>query len=271
MIVEPYNSVLAAHNSIETTECCFLIDNEALYDICSTKLDVQSPTYTNLNRIVGQAVSAFTASQRFQGDVNVSFLEMQTNLIPYPRLHFTVLSYAPIVSACRSQLSNYSVREITVGSFEPSNQLVKCSPTDGKYMSCVLLYRGDVSPTDINQSIYDIKSRRGIQFVEWSPTGFKIGVNYMPPTYVPGGDLAPTNKAVCLASNTTAIRRPLCRVIEKFSKLFQRRAFVHHYVGEGLEEATIAEACEDLCSLVGDYTEVNSDAVNDDYQNGEDD
>lgn len=260
-MVEPYNSVLAAHNSIETTECCFLIDNEALYEICSNKLDIQSPTYTNLNRLVGQAVSTFTASQRFQSDVNISLTELQTNLVPYPRLHFTVLSYAPIVSVCKAQLSNYSVREITLGSFEPTSQLVKFAPADGKYMACVLLYRGDVSPTDINQSIYDIKSRRGIQFVEWSPTGFKIGVNYMPPTYVPGGDLAPTNKSVCMASNTTSIRRPLCQLVEKLARMLQRRAFVHHYIGEGLEEASILDAYEDLCTLVGDYTEVNTDAA----------
>ena len=33
-------------------------------------------------------------------------------------------------------------------------------------------------------------SRRTIQFVDWCPTGFKCGINYQPPTVVPGGDLA---------------------------------------------------------------------------------
>ena len=57
-------------------------------------------------------------------------------------------------------------------------------------MACCLLYRGDVVPKDVNASIAQIKTKRSIQFVDWCPTGFKVGINYQPPTVVPGGDLA---------------------------------------------------------------------------------
>lgn len=33
-IVEPYNSILSTHTSIEHTDVSFLVDNEAIYDIC---------------------------------------------------------------------------------------------------------------------------------------------------------------------------------------------------------------------------------------------
>lgn len=52
--------------------------------------------------------------------------------------------------------------------------MVKCDPRHGKYMSCCLLYRGDVTPTDVNNAITNIKSKRSIMFVDWSPTGFKV-------------------------------------------------------------------------------------------------
>jgi tubulin alpha len=45
-----------------------------------------------------------------------------------------------------------------------------------------MLYRGDVEPTEINDAIRDIKNKKAIRFVEWSPTAFKIGINYQPPT-----------------------------------------------------------------------------------------
>ena len=57
-------------------------------------------------------------------------------------------------------------------------------------MACCLLYRGDVVPKDVNAAIATIKTKRSIQFVDWCPTGFKVGINYQPPTVVPGGDLA---------------------------------------------------------------------------------
>jgi tubulin alpha len=75
----------------------------------------------------------------------------------------------------------------------------------GKYMACCLLYRGDVVPKDVNAAIATIKTKRTIQFVDWCPTGFKVGINYQPPTVVPGGDLAKVQRAVCMLSNTTAI------------------------------------------------------------------
>ena len=52
------------------------------------------------------------------------------------------------------------------------------------------MYRGDVVPKDVNAAVATIKTKRTIQFVDWCPTGFKCGINYQPPTVVPGGDLA---------------------------------------------------------------------------------
>lgn len=57
-------------------------------------------------------------------------------------------------------------------------------------MAVCLLFRGDVVPKDVNAAIATIKTKRSIQFVDWCPTGFKVGINYQPPTVVPGGDLA---------------------------------------------------------------------------------
>ncbi len=96
-VVEPYNSILTTHSSIEYTDCAFLVDNEALYAICRRNLDVERPTYTNLNRLLAQVVSSITASLRFKGVLNVDLNEFQVNLVPYPRIHFPLVSYAPII------------------------------------------------------------------------------------------------------------------------------------------------------------------------------
>merc|ERR1711974_235949 len=46
--------------------------------------------------------------------------------------------------------------------------------------ACCLLYRGDVVPKDVNAAIATIKTKRTIQFVDWCPTGFKVGISYQP-------------------------------------------------------------------------------------------
>jgi hypothetical protein len=53
-VVEPYNSVLSTHSLLEHTDVAVLLDNEAIYDICKRSLDIERPTYTNLNRLISQ-------------------------------------------------------------------------------------------------------------------------------------------------------------------------------------------------------------------------
>merc|ERR1739848_797958 len=234
--VEPYNTVLCVHSLLEHTDVTNQVDNEALYDICRRNLDIERPTYTNLNRLLAQVISSLTASLRYDGALNVDITEFQTNLVPYPRIHFMLTSYAPIISAEKAYHEQLSVAEITMSVFEPASMFVKCDPRHGKYMACCMMYRGDVVPKDVNASVSTIKTKRTIQFVDWSPTGFKCGINYQPPTVVPGGDLAKVMRAVCMISNSTAIAEVFSRIDHKFDLMYAKRAFVHWYVGEGMKK-----------------------------------
>ena len=109
-VVEPYNSVLTTHTTLEHSDCSFMVDNEAIYDICRRNLGLERPNYENLNRLIAQGmiywrmrtrkalmlylvVSSITASLRFDGSLNVDLNEFQTNLVPYPRIHFPLVAY----------------------------------------------------------------------------------------------------------------------------------------------------------------------------------
>lgn len=84
---------------------------------------MENPTYTNLNRLQAQVISSITASMRFEGSVNVSLEELQTNLVPYPRIHFPLVTYAPITTPERAMNTVMSVQRITYDCFEPANQV----------------------------------------------------------------------------------------------------------------------------------------------------
>ena len=130
-IVEPYNAILYTHTTLEHCDCAFLVDNQAIYDIARTNLEINRPTYTNLNRLIAQIISSITASLRFEGALNVDLNEFQTNLVPYPRIHYPLATYAPVASADKAYHEKFGVDEITRACFQPNNQMVKCDPTQG--------------------------------------------------------------------------------------------------------------------------------------------
>ena len=166
-------------------------------------------------------------------------------------------SYAPFLSAEKLSHENPTVTQITNECFEGKSQLVKCNPTSGKYMSCCLLYRGDVTPTSVTSAINDVKRKQTVQFVDWCPTGFKVAINDQPPRCHPDSEtkdeIGDPERAVCMISNTTAIGEVWSRLDAKFDLLYSKRAFVHWYCGEGMEEGEFIEARENIAVLEGDY------------------
>lgn len=261
-VVEPYNAVLTTSYTLDHTDCVFIADNEAMYNICKNQLDIDSPNYANLNHLLAQTVSSITASLRFQGTLNADFSDFQTNLVPFPRIHFPVVSYSPIVSKKKCSHQTLSIADITSKCFDTTNRLVKCDNEAGYYMSCCLLYRGDVTSKDVNHAISQIKQKKGVNFVDWSPTGFKIGINSSCPIALDSSDMIFGLRAACMIGNTTAIKTAWSRLNNKYHIMFKKRAFTHWFTGEGMDMSEFIEAQDNILTLEEEYELLMSDKEN---------
>eukprot|EP00494_Astrolonche_serrata_P009829 UN09887 len=100
-IVEPYNGLLSTHWLLDTTDVSLILDNKALYEMCQNEIEYKTPCYSNLNRIIAKVVSSMTQSLRCEGELGVDSNEFQTNLVPFPRIHFVTGSLAPVTSINR--------------------------------------------------------------------------------------------------------------------------------------------------------------------------
>jgi len=266
-VVEPYNAMLSTHWLLDHTEVSLILDNEAIYGICQKQLEVKRPSYRNLNEVIAKVVSSMTAALRFDGELNVDLGEFQTNLVPFPRLHFMTTSLAPVVSTEKSTHEAQTVREITDHVFQPINMLVKYEdfdPVEDKYMAISLNYRGEVKSKEANSTVQWLKQNNKVSFVEWCPTGFKIGLNNTPAAAITGDKMAFNKRNVTMIGNNVAVSRVFTeRINKKYDMMYSQRAFVHWYVGEGMEEGEFSEAREDLGFLEKDYLDVVTEQASD--------
>ncbi|KAG8336918.1 hypothetical protein J6590_035618 [Homalodisca vitripennis] len=74
------------------------------------------------------------------------------------------------------------------------------------------------------------------------------------------GDMAPVPRAVAMLANTTAIAEAWSKVNRKFGLMYAKRAFIHWYYDEGMEEMDFSEAKDDISVLEMDYKEIAKDS-----------
>lgn len=135
-VVEPYNCTLSLHQLTENSEVSICLDNEALYDICQRTLKISNPDYGNLNHLVSSVMAGITTCFRFPGQLNADLRKLAVNLIPFPRLHFFSVGYAPLTASASETFRAVSVPELVSQIFSPENMMAAADPRLGRYLTC---------------------------------------------------------------------------------------------------------------------------------------
>lgn len=244
-VIEPYNATLSCHQLIETVDAAFTIDNEALHDICTRTLKLATPTFANLNSLVSGVMSGITCSLRFPGQLNSDLRKLAVNLVPFTRLHFFLVGLAPLASTASRSYTSLSVAELTQQMFDPRNMMSACDPRNGRYLTASATFRGQISTKEVDDQMIAVQNKNSDRFVDWIPNNIKSSVC----------DIAPSGQKVSAAfvGNTTAIQDVFKRITAQFQAMFKRKAFLHWYINEGMDEMEFTEAESNLNDLINEY------------------
>ncbi|ETO12669.1 hypothetical protein RFI_24704 [Reticulomyxa filosa] len=63
-------------------------------------------------------------------------------------------------------------------------------------------------------------------------------------------------------ANTTAIKQVFQRISAQFAKMFKRKAFLHWYTGEGMDQGEFEESDKNVRDLVTEYQDKQDVVVN---------
>merc|ERR1712170_254526 len=244
-VVEPYNATLSVHQLVENTDETYCIDNEALYDICFRTLKLTTPTYGDLNHLVSLTMSGVTTCLRFPGQLNADPRKLAVNMVPFPRLHFFMPGFAPLTSRGSQQYRALTVPELTQQMFDAKNMMAACDPRQGRYLTVAAMFRGRMSMKEVDEQMLNVQNKNSSYFVEWIPNNVKTAVCDIPPR---GLKMSGT-----FIGNSTAIQELFKRVSEQFTAMFRRKAFLHWYTGEGMDEMEFTEAESNMNDLVSEY------------------
>jgi len=153
--------------------------------------------------------------------------------------------FAPLTSRGSQQYRALTVPELTQQMFDAKNMMCAADPRHGRYLTAACLFRGRMSTKEVDEQMLNVQNKNSSYFVEWIPNNIKVSVCDIPPKGL--------KMAVAFAGNSTAIQEMFKRVAEYFTAMFRRKAFLHWYTGEGMDEMEFTEAESNMNDLVSEY------------------
>merc|ERR1711971_963552 len=260
-VVEPYNATLSVHQLVENTDETFCIDNEALYDICFRTLKLTNPSYSDLNHLIANAITGTTCSLRFPGQLNCDLRKLAVNMVPFPRLHFFLVGFAPLTARSSQGFRVLTVPELTQQAFDAKNMMCAADPRHGRYLTCAMMFRGSMSSKEVDDQMLQMINKNSSYFVEWIPNNLKASICDIPPQGL--------KMSGVFIGNSTAIQEAWKRVADQFTVMFRRKAFLHWYTGEGMDEMEFTEAESNLNDLVSEYQQYQDATADEEEISGE--
>lgn len=129
--------------------------------------------------------------------------------------------------------------------WDAKDMMCAADPRHGRYLTASAIYRGKMSTKEVDEQMLNVQNKNSSYFVEWIPNNVKSTICDIPhPT---GLKMAST-----FIGNSTSIQEMFRHVSEQFTAMFWRKAFLHWYTGEGMDEMEFTEAESNINDLVSE-------------------
>merc|ERR1719498_2068022 len=132
-------------------------------------------------------------------------------------------------------------------------------PRHGRYLTAACMFRGRMSTKEVDEQMLNVQNKNSSYFVEWIPNNIKASVCDIPPKGL--------KMSTCFLGNSTAIQEMFKRVGEQFTAMFRRKAFLHWYTGEDMDEEFRQGDCVEIDFSDDDVPNMDDDDMGEEDSN----
>ena len=271
-VVEPYNSILHMHYNIPHIDLALSFDNNALYNICKSKLNIPIPSYTNINNLIAKAVALFTLPIR--RGMNTEMNSIKGSMVAYPPLHFMTPSISPIstdINKTNQMLRPANVLQVLHDSLDPTHFFTdfQFDSKEDKFAAVNHVSYGDIRSIEISVFCQWIKANKIVEFIENAPTGLKFHIcNHIIKRIDNNDDFPEFPRGSAMFGNCAGIKKLFQdRMLKRFNEMYNCKSYLHWYINEGLELSDFNESKQSMIQLLNDY----NDSLNDQPTDSDDD
>jgi len=265
IVVTPYNSVLTLKRLILNADCVIVLDNTALNSIAVDRIKISSPTMNQLNSLISTVMSASTTTLRYPGYMNNDLISLIAPLVPTPRCHFLMTGYTPITLDNKvSMIRKTTVLDVMRRLLQSKNIMVHGGAKKGLYISLLNIIQGDVDPTQVHKALQRIRERKLANFIPWGPASIQVALSKKSP-YIE----TPHKVSGLMLANHTSIAMLMSGIVDSYSQLFKKKAFLDNYRKEDIFKDSLDEFNDSLDVIQRVIEEYNASERNDYLEWGE--
>lgn len=108
---------------------------------------------------------------------------------------------------------------------------------------------------EVDDQMLNMHKKNSGYFVEWIPSNVQTAFCSVPPKGL--------KMSATFVGNSTSVQELFQRVSTQFTAMFRRKAFLHWYTGEGMDEMEFTEAESNMNDLMSEYQQYQDASLSD--------
>ena len=243
--LENYNCVLGLSESINNSTALIPFDNKSIEKIYSEIALINNPGFEDLNKPIADFICSIHSCLRFPGQLNADLNKLFNNLIPIKNKKIILPGYGPFTPKEMKNYKNFNISDLISDSINEKNMLISTKPHSGHCISSSFLFRGKIPTQSVLENINEFQNKFSKYYTEFLPFVIQSYICDIPPIG--------SRVSVSVLNNSSSITEKLKAIKHEFTQMFIRKAFLHNYTGEGMDEMEFIENESNLNDLINEY------------------